>query len=131
MADKITAAEMPDNTSADELARLLTYGRELVAAGFRVWHSPSGGRGAGYLTYARNGLYGHLQRSDFEGWSHDMPIRPSREHGSSMFIQNPLPVWTVAAAEQAASPTNRNKVVGPHANAGEAHTWHNPGSVEL
>jgi hypothetical protein len=130
MTQRQTAATMPDDTREQERERLETYGRELAAAGFRVWLSRSGTRDAGYLTYERGGNYGHLQRSDFEGWAHSMPLVPSREYGSGMFIGDPLPVWTVAAAQQTARATNRNDVVGTRRNAG-ARTWLNPAAVAL
>jgi hypothetical protein len=109
--------------------RLEEYGARLKAAGFRVWVTPTP-RG-GYLTYERDGYYGHLQASDFEGWRHDMPLVPSREYGSSMFIGEPVEdVWSVAAAEQAARATNHNDVVGTRPNAG-SRTWISANAYEI
>lgn len=54
-----------------------------------------------------------------EGYSHSMPIRPSRENGSSMWIPEVEDGWdnlTVEAAELIARPYNSNDVVGSHAN---------------
>lgn len=103
--------------------RLEEYGRRLVAAGFRVWLTPVTSRSGGYLTYERDGFWGHLQSSYFGEWAHDMPLVPSREFGSSMFIGVPVEdVWSVEAAEQAARATNHNDVVGTRPNAGDK-TW--------
>jgi hypothetical protein len=98
-----------------------------------VWLTEFGG--CGYLTYERGGYFGHLQCSDFEGWRHDMPIVPSREFGSSMFIggegrQSQAAVFTVEAAEQCARPTNWNPVVGTQANAGP-RTWISPKAEKI
>ena len=105
----------------EKTARLEEYGRVLVAAGFRAWVTPT--TSGGYLTYERDGFWGHLQEFYFDGWAHDMPIVPSREYGSSMFIGRPVAdVWSVEAAEQVARATNHNDVVGTRANAGD-RTW--------
>ena len=103
----------------EERARLLEYANTLAAAGFEVWHGASQGS-PGYLVYrnASNGCWGTFQRSYFDGWQHLMPIKPSREHGSAMYLDRPIPPWTVAAARQCAQPTNRNDLVGRHANYG-------------
>lgn len=109
--------------------RLEEYGRRLVAAGFRVWLMPTGS--GGYLTYERGGFWGHLQQSYFGAFEHYMPLVPSREFGSSMFIGQPVAdVWSVEAAQQAASATNHNNVVGRRPNAG-SQTWLSPSSYPL
>lgn len=116
---------MPNET----VDRLVEYGNRLKAAGFRVWvtETPRGG----FLTYAKDGNYGHLQANYFGKWAHDMPLVPSREYGSSMFIGKPVEdVWSVEAAEQAAQPTNHNDVVGTRRNAGDK-TWISPRAYEL
>jgi hypothetical protein len=117
---------MPTSGTID---RLTAYGNLLKAAGFTVWLTTSGTRG--FLTYERDGHYGHLQYSDFEGWQHDMPLVPSKEYGSSMFIGEPVAdVWSVAAAEQAARATNHNPIVGTRPNAG-ARTWLSRDAIKL
>jgi hypothetical protein len=104
----------------DEREALENYARELVAAGFKVWHNASTGRSPGYLTYEdpETGYRGLFQRSEFEGWQHHMPIIPSRENGSSMHLDTETDPWTVEAARETARETNRNAVVGTQRNAG-------------
>lgn len=98
----------------ENIERLTEYGNRLKAAGFRVWLSTFGN---GYLTYERDGYWGTFQRSEFAGWQHLMPIVPSRENGSSMFIGKPVTdVWSVEAAEQCARATNHNDLVGTQRN---------------
>lgn len=109
-------------------AELESYGRELVAAGFRVWLTKFIN---GYLTYEKDGHYGTFQYSDYEGWQHTMPIIPSREFGSSMFIGDAIEnVWSVEAAEQTARETNHNYIVGNQKNAGN-RTWISSDSIPL
>jgi len=106
---------------ADPLGR---YADELVAAGFEVWRTRRGANDAGWLTYRNpaNGCWGTLQGGS-DGWEHLMPIRPSRENGSSMFVQDRrhplrrLDPFTVEAAIQCARPSNWNEVVGRQENA--------------
>jgi len=103
--------------------RLEEYGQRLVEASFRVWVTATHSRSGGFLTYERGGFWGHLQESTYEGWQHDMPLVPSREFGSAMFIGVPVEdVWSVEAAEQAAQATNHNDIVGTQRNAGDK-TW--------
>lgn len=115
---------------------LQDYGRKLVAAGFRVWFTPADG--CGYLTYEKEGNYGTLQCSYFEGWGHSMPIVPSREFGSSMYVgsadrQSQKYVFTVQAAEECARPTNYNPDVGTQRNEGavKGSHWLSPDAVEI
>jgi len=104
-------------------AALESYARELIAAGFEVWLAPDAG--SGYLTYARDGLWGTLQCSEFEGWDHLMPLVPSREFGSSMHLDPEPDTFTVKAAERCASATNYNAIVGTQRNVGtRAHAPH-------
>lgn len=117
---------MRDNTE-----QLTTYGNELVAAGFEVWLHRFG---EGYLTYRdpATGNGGSLQysQSGFD-WQHLMPLVPSREYGSCMHMQDPLPVWTVEAARQCASASNYNDAVGTTLrNAGD-RAWRSPSGVAL
>jgi hypothetical protein len=111
---------------------LTAYGQELVAAGFEVWLTKTGDRHGGYLQYRdpATGCCGSLQHIDHEGWQHLMPIIPSRENGSSMFISKPLWPFTVEAARQCAQPSNRNDVVGQQANARD-RTWRSDNALAL
>ena len=116
---------MADN---DKLERLTEYGNQLKAAGFDVWVNPS--PGLEYLVYmAPGGCYGTLQESEFDGWGHYMPLKPSREFGSSMFLDTELDPWTVDAARECAQPVNHNHVIGWQANA-RTH-WMSPNYVSL
>ena len=108
--------------------RLVTYGNELAAAGFEVWLNPYGR--SGYLTYrAPNGCWGTLQESEFDGWQHLMPLKPSRENGSHMHLDTELDPWTVEAAVECAQTVNHNDVVGWQGNARTAYL--SPKSVLL
>lgn len=98
---------------------LLDYAKTLVAAGFKVWLTPTNYRDGGFLTYQdpENGCWGTFQESEFEGWDHHMPIKPSRENGSSMWhLPEDEDRWTVDAAKQCAQPTNYNSLVGTQSN---------------
>lgn len=65
----------------------------------------------------------------FGGFQFTMPIKPSREHGSSMFIgddrASDSDELTLANAELYASPTGYNRLVGTHKNyhQGFAHLY--------
>lgn len=111
---------------------LTSYGNELVAAGFEVWLTKGYFRSGGYLQYRdpATGAQGSLQYSDHEGWQHLMPIVPSRENGSSMFLETQTDPFTVDAARECARPTNRNNVVGTQRNAGD-RTWHSSDALQL
>lgn len=99
--------------------RMEEYGAELVAAGFQVWFVPMYPE-HGFLEYrSPEGWWGLLQEDYWGTVEHSMPIVPSRENGSSMFIEEPLDVWTVEAARQCARPMQRNSVVGLQKNAGD------------
>lgn len=102
-------------------AALAEYAQALKDAGFTV-HAP-GGRWE-FLKYSRvvNGVVcgGTVHRAEglATTWEHLMPIRPSREDGSSMFVDG-VPVTAelmVADAERVAVPFNSNPVVGRRAN---------------
>lgn len=107
------------------MSDLMEYAKVLVAEGFEVWHTKSTGRSGGWLTYRnpKNDCWGTLQLSEYDGWQHLMPIKPSRENGSSMHVQdrrNPnasFPAFSVEAARQCAQPTNWNAIVGEQQNA--------------
>lgn len=116
-----------------DLDMLLDYGRRLVAAGFEVWHTQSGTRSPGYLQYRdpETGCWGSLQYSlSSYRWHHLMPLVPSKEYGSSMFIERPAPAFTVEAARQCAREFNRNSVVGTRSNA-KGRTWVSKSAVPL
>lgn len=118
--------------SGANVERLRAYGQALVDAGFEVWLTRTFTGSGGYLQYRdpATGCQGSLQESYFDGWQHLMPLVPSREFGSSMFIEDPLDPWTVGAARQCAQPTNRNSVVGTRENARDK-TWRSPEAIAL
>lgn len=122
-----------DEQSRSEGARspLEEYGRTLAAAGFEVWLTALDYRDEGYLTYRdpENGCWGTLQHSFMEGWQHLMPIEPSREYGSSMYLDTELDPFTVEAARECARPTNRNGAIGARANARDG--WLSPAAVRI
>lgn len=116
---------------SNNFERLTEYGNELVAAGFEVWLNKFG---EGYLTYRdpATGCAGSLQYSLSEpGWQHLMPLVPSREYGSAMHMQDPLPVWTVEAARQCASPTNYNDAVGATLRNARDKQWRSSDAIAL
>ncbi|AVO21355.1 hypothetical protein PBI_MEGABEAR_45 [Mycobacterium phage Megabear] len=108
---------------------LRTYADVLEQAGFTVYETNS--VTLNYFRYSRmvdgKECFGYVQLGHYGGYSHSMPIRPSTEHGSSMWVEgvpdstpqqgnklgNPL---TVKAATKVASPTNWNPLVGEQEN---------------
>jgi len=115
-------------TTVDRILKpfLARYAQELMAHGFTVYlfrydveRVANGGKEqvATAFRYSRvvNGqtCYGNVQEDYFETVEHHMPIKPSREHGSSMLIDGNA---DLASAERCASPTNWNKLVGTHKN---------------
>lgn len=105
---------------------LREYAELLHANGFNIYEST---RSAKYFVYSRmvDGVecFGDVQRDDVGfGYSHYMPIKPSVENGSSMFVDYPdgRPVndLTIEAAKQVAKPTNWNRLVGLQKNDSDA-----------
>ena len=112
---------------------LRAYAQLLADHGFTIYE-PTGAIGT-YFTYSRvvdgQECFGTVQVEGpgrfFGGYSHTMPIKPSIEHGSSMWVAN-LPgqdddsndgsydVLTVEAARMVARPTNYNPLVGTQRN---------------
>lgn len=98
---------------------LNAYADLLERNGFTIYE-PASGRG-NYFRYSRlvNGVecFGYVQRDYVgSGYSHSMPIRPSIQHGSSMFVEHVRGELTVEAARMVARPSNWNSVVGKHLN---------------
>ncbi|AVD99659.1 hypothetical protein HWB51_gp041 [Mycobacterium phage Cuke] len=98
---------------------LREYSNLLEANGFAIYESKD--PTFDYFVYSRmvdgRECFGSVSYDRFEGFNHSMPIKPSREHGSSMFIEGIRHLEaTVEAAKKTASPTNSNKVVGRHEN---------------
>lgn len=106
----------------DNRDELEEYGAKLVAAGFQVWLVLTYPR-HGFLRYrSPEGWWGTLQEDTWGGLEHSMPIVPSRENGSSMYLEPPQPdPLTVEAAKACAREFNRNAVVGRQRNAGHVY----------
>ena len=103
---------------------LRDYARLLESNGFTIYE-PTGTMGT-FFTYSRmvgdRECFGTVSANRFQslgtGYSHSMPIRPSRENGSSMFVAG-VPdevTLTVDAARKVAQPRNRNALVGTQEN---------------
>jgi hypothetical protein len=115
------------------LPDLATFGKELLAAGFTVYVFRSdvervakGGKES-YATHIGFSRIVNEQECfasvsyGLAGYQFSMPIPPSREHGSSMFISKAdhMPEFdslTLANAELYASPTGFNPLVGTQRN---------------
>ena len=102
---------------------LRVYADLLERNGFSIYEPVSGKVSPGsYFMYSRdvNGqeCFGYVQKDYATGktYSHTMPIRPSIQHGSSMYVDGTDDQLTVEAARKVASPFNTNNVVGRHAN---------------
>lgn len=52
----------------------------------------------------------------FREYEHHMPIKPSIEHGSSMWVEGVPNELTIEAARAVAQPSNYNPIVGRHDN---------------
>lgn len=106
----------------DLLPELKEYAERLLAEGFRVY-VPKNWRGGTFFFYSREvdgkTCYGNVQKNHFSGYSHYMPIKPSKESGSSMFVghdDDPVFTLTIEDAKRTARPSNNNPVVGTHVN---------------
>lgn len=112
------------------------FAKELLANGFQVYLPDSdvkrvakGGKPAvgKWFTFSRvvNGqtCYAHVSEDFFETVKFSMPIKPSRECGSSMWIGGSIErhgttseIACVENADLYASPTGHNPLVGTHPN---------------
>ena len=97
---------------------LKAYAKLLFENGFSIYEP---GGHWDFFTYSRvvdgKECFGTVQKGYFGGYSHTMPIKPSQENGSSMFVGDDE--WedlTIEKAEQVASPTNSNPLVGKQTN---------------
>lgn len=116
---------------------LARYAQELLANGFKVYVFQSD------VTRVANGgaeqrrrsfrysrvvdgqtCYGNVQEEFFGTVKHHMPIKPSKEHGSAMFVGDDDRA-DLASAERTASPSNWNKLVGTQQN------YHDPMSDRM
>jgi hypothetical protein len=141
---------MPE-PNAPTLARIVTpelsaFGKELLAHGFRVFVFRSdvervakGGRESCATTIGFSRVVGEQEcfasvSYGLAGYQFDMPIKPSRQHGSSMFIgdTDTMPEFdslTLDRAELYASPTGFNPLVGTQNNY--VDEWHDRLYVEV
>lgn len=118
-----------------DITQLESYGRELVASGeFDVWLTYTApNKSEGYLQYRdrATGNSGSLQCTYFGEWQHLMPLIPSREYGSAMHMQDPLPPFTIEAARQCASDTNYNDAVRARLRNARDRQWRSSDAVPL
>ena len=98
---------------------LLDYAQRLEQAGFTIYEplrSP-----ARYFRYSRmvNGVecFGYVQKAwTGSGYEHSMPIRPSVQHGSSMWVEGVPNDLSIETAMLVARRSNRNPLVGKQDN---------------
>jgi hypothetical protein len=100
---------------------LIEYADLLAENGFTIYVPK--GTSFDYFTYSQvvdgKECFGNVQHETlraFGGYSHSMPIRPSREHGSSMFVAGVEDALTLEAAQKVAQPSNYNDLVGTQSN---------------
>lgn len=103
---------------------LREYADRLERNGFTIYEPK--GTLARYFLYSRfvggQECFGYAESNWYggptppSGYSHSMPIKPSVEHGSSMFVEGVPNELTVEAAQAVARPTNRNNLVGNQKN---------------
>lgn len=88
-----------------------------------------------WFEYERDGYRGHVERTDFDGYRHSMPIKPSREYGSSTITNPESHKWELRLedAERTAVPefraivnygTKRNPVYPVFKNQPRESDWH-------
>lgn len=101
---------------------LIEYADLLHANGFTIYEPDTTSE---YFVYSRqvDGVerFGTVQECTIrlQGYAHSMPIKPSREFGSGMFlddVEDGYDNLTVEAATKVASARNSNSVVGGHDN---------------
>ena len=97
---------------------LREYADLLAANGFAIYE-PSG-RWGEYFMYSQvvdgQECFGTVQYDRIDGFEHHMPIKPSVENGSSMFVAGVPNELTVEAARKVAQPANHNHLVGSQRN---------------
>lgn len=115
---------------------LKPYLSELQKAGFKVYmhKGATPRRTLTYAVYSRvsesgRELFGIVQLDEYwrlgQTLKHSMPIKPSREYGSAMFIEPIEQVLssTVAYAELVTRETNWNRLVGEQRNYFDASNY--------
>lgn len=101
---------------------LRDYATELLEAGFSIYvvERPSP-RPLSFFRYSQvvegRECFGYVQYDNLYGYSHSMPIKPSRQSGSSMFIGNSEEpdqgtAQSVDYARRVAQPRNWNHLIG-------------------
>lgn len=94
---------------------LQEYAATLIDAGFTVSIPEPRKRYDGtplpqrWFYYERDGFAGTVERTDFEGYRHSMPIKPSREYGSGLITNGEDHKWELRLedAEKTARAENR------------------------
>lgn len=118
---------------------LREYATLLTKNGFRVYlPNDASYRHLAFFLYSRTvdgkEFWGSVQSDrPLGGYSHHMPLKPSKDFGSSMFVPeaDELDPLTVEAAEVITREINRNPVIGTHANRGAPDAYTLKGYTEL
>lgn len=114
-------------------AQLLDFAAELKAAGFRVWVPNDERDSPRYLQFSQivdgKECFGTVQVEQtplLTGFTYSMPIKPSTQDGSSMFVDgvDDNVALDVAFASQVAQPRNHNPLVGTKDNSADARWAH-------
>ncbi len=100
---------------------LVDYANVLYDNGFSIYVAPGVHN---FFVYSREvdgkECFGSVQYDSFEGYRHFMPIKPSTEHGSGMFVEdgtnNVVSGRSLDAARFVASSKNYNHLVGSQEN---------------
>ena len=101
-------------------AETLAVATELESAGFDIHVSSRYaelGRRLNWFQFRKNGRIGYYSGDFLADHNWSMPIRPSREHGSAMFVEaaedapNAIEAATIITHE-----SNYNSIIGPHKN---------------
>jgi hypothetical protein len=105
---------------------LRAYAAHLFDNGFTIYEPISEYRYMEYFLYSRkvdgHEYFGQVERAPidvdtFSGYTHSMPIRPTRKYGSYLYMPfNGEDELTVEAAQKVASPMNSNRFIGAHHN---------------
>ena len=101
-------------------AETLAVATELESAGFDIHVSSSSAkfyRRLNWFQFRKNGRIGYYSGDFLADHNWSMPIRPSREHGSGMFVEaaedapNAIEAATIITHE-----SNYNPIIGTHKN---------------
>lgn len=98
----------------------LTVATELESAGFDIHVSSRDAelsRRLNWFQFRKNGRIGYYSGDFLADHNWSMPIRPSREHGSSMFVEAAEDAPNaIESASIITQESNHNHIVGTHKN---------------